>query len=200
MLGRRKRVVVEATAITPGANRRLVRVGEDSRELVPMPSSPNEPLVWRQPTVMAGTWWLESSNGAHVLFQIPGSMFRSSRVCTVEAVSGSWRLHLDWGFARDSVIMRDSQDALVASFKEGYFGSGKFVLADETQLPWRSLWLRNELIDTDGVLAIGVKPNWVWLRDEADVTVAPEFVGRADLPALLTLAWYASLDPRRRQS
>lgn len=200
MLGRRKRVVVEATAITPGANRRLVRVGDESRELVPLPKSPNEPLAWRQPAVTAGTWWLESAHGAHVLLQIPGGLFRSPRECTIESVTGSWTLPLSWGFGRERMEVLDSSGAPVVRFEEGYFGGGRFTLPDDTPLSWHGQWLAHELRDASGMAWITVKPRWAWMRDEADVTVAPEVMGRADLPALLALAWFACMDPRRRQS
>jgi hypothetical protein len=200
MLGRRKRVLVEATAITPGAHRRLVRVAEESRELVPLPGSPSEPLAWRQPSLTAGTWWLESAHGSHVLLQIPGGLFRSPRECTIESVNGSWTLPLGWGFGRERMQVIDSSKAPVVRFEEGYFGGGRFTLPDDTAFTWHGGWMHHQLRDRSGVAWITLKHRWVWLRDESDVTVSPEAMGRADLPALLALTWFATMDPRRRQS
>lgn len=199
MLGRRKRVLVDATAITPGANRRLVRVGNESRELVPLPSSPSEVLTWRQPQFLVGTWWLESANGTHLLFHIPGPAFRTPRDCPAESVTGSWSIHMGWGFFRESAPIRDRSGEIVASHEPGFFGNSRIRLADGRVLTLGFRGWNYVLSDDAGVTLVTLRHRWAWFRFEADVTLSAEGLARADRDLLLAIMLMAYVDRTRHR-
>ncbi len=198
MLGRRRRVLVEATAITPGANRRLVRVGEDSRELVPLPDSSSEPLYWRQPKVWERVYVLESAHGAHMVVQGPPMAFASDRSCAMVSVDGTWSTTLRLGFGLQKASVTDAAGHDVLRFAPGFFNHGKMIAADGAELPFRWSWTGHELRDAAGVTLVSMKPLFAWFRGEAQVMLSSEARQRGDLLPLLGLMWIMLRDESRR--
>ena len=200
MMGRRQRVWVQATPIEPGSGRRLVRVGEESRELVALPDSLAEGLVWRQPHALQRVYWLESARGAHLVVQGPPRPFASNRDCPMEALDGSWMAHMKLGFGFQRTPVVDASGAPLLEFKPGFLGRGAFLLATGETLAWKRTMTSHELRDAQGVMLFSVRQRFAWFRANAQVEVSAEGRARKDLLLLIGTLWLQLRDRHRRHS
>lgn len=200
--GNRRRVAVHMGTVQPRllAKARTASAGDESRELLPLAAS--DTLMWRQPSLWKSVWWLESDRGTHLLLHMPGNpIFRTPRDCPVEAASGTWSIRMGWGLDTQATPLRDADGHELMRFEPAFFGGGKLVTSDAVELPWHRRGLGSRYFaDSEGREMIRHERLRAWgaFRHEACVHVADALIQRDDMLPLLALAWYVTLDRRRK--
>lgn len=150
-------------------------------------------LGWTRPRWLAPRWELADTRGTIASFERLSLLGRRWSL-----VAGDRRLVVEAGWFGGAELREAGDSTLVASFKPGWLGRGRIVLAGGGTLHWRHHWLSIwqpglEIADEGGSPLVRYEWRPTQGRFRGTISIESPALRRDDLEALVLLGWALTL-------